>query len=442
MTDTAKKQYQISCSEVTSYWDAQISEDYTNEKAEAVSKHLTECEDCQNFVKLVSSLNKLPDDFEKFELNNSLNNVLKINQERRQLRKLRFYQWSAAAAAVVICAVVTVFLMFFLPSSKDRTMMLQCKASEPNEIVEGVFLSYCNNDEPGVLIKDGGDVKVSLRSGTIGLFVNPNRVHKHNVSIDAPHGQVFVKGTIFTVQVSLQDTRVEVFRGIVEFKPVNSSATFHVSLGNGAELAAGKIFSVTTPRTDVLRRKLLELASTFELNSINTVNKNQSSDKAITSNTGALGKSNNPDHLQTPAVPSRSNKNSNGNNSHESIYTLTKKAQSCLIKQDWECAVSNYKKVLDAYPHNPESMTVFISLAKIELRFLNKPREALSHYQKYIKKVENGPLAEEAYFGIAESFRKLGNKNEEIQSLSQFIKLYPESSLIPKAQNRMNQLKQ
>jgi outer membrane protein assembly factor BamD (BamD/ComL family) len=123
------------------------------------------------------------------------------------------------------------------------------------------------------------------------------------------------------------------------------------------------------------------------------------------------------------------------------MYTLTQEAQSCLIDRDWTCAAARYREVLTRFPRRPESMAVLISLAKIEMRYLGAPKDALTHYKTYQRRAPSGPLAEEALFGIAEAYRHLGVADKEEMTLSRFIEQYPESSLVQKARARLKQLR-
>ena len=120
-----------------------------------------------------------------------------------------------------------------------------------------------------------------------------------------------------------------------------------------------------------------------------------------------------------------------------SIDTLIQEAQSCLIDRDWRCAAIKYQEVLKRYSGRPESMAVLISLAKIELRHLGRPKEALDHYKKYQQRAPKGPLAEEALYGIANAYRRLGLEDKEQETLRLFVEKYPQSSLVRKARARL-----
>ena len=119
---------------------------------------------------------------------------------------------------------------------------------------------------------------------------------------------------------------------------------------------------------------------------------------------------------------------------------LIQDAQSCLLLRDWNCAASRYREVLGRYSRRPESAAVLISLAKIELRHLRLPNQALGHYRDYLSRLPNGPLAEEALLGTAEAYRRMGLEARERETLQGFLQRFPKSSLSGKARSRLNQL--
>ena len=96
--------------------------------------------------------------------------------------------------------------------------------------------------------------------------------------------------------------------------------------------------------------------------------------------------------------------------------------------------------MLARYSKRPESTAALISLAKIELRHLDAPRKALAHFTAYQRRAPNGPLAEEALFGIAGAYQRLGNDDEERAALRRFVERYPRSSLRGKARARLAEL--
>ena len=85
-------------------------------------------------------------------------------------------------------------------------------------------------------------------------------------------------------------------------------------------------------------------------------------------------------------------------------------------------------------------MSALISLAKIELRHLGRPKQALNRFTAYKKRYPKGPLIEEAIFGMAECHRRLGNQTKELEILRAFVKKHPRNSLTAKAKRRIKEL--
>ena len=65
---------------------------------------------------------------------------------------------------------------------------------------------------------------------------------------------------------------------------------------------------------------------------------------------------------------------------------------------------------------------------------------ALKRYRAALRAASGGALNEEARFGIAEAYRKLGNTESETRALQQFLSRHPEAGLAPKAKARLAEL--
>ena len=69
-----------------------------------------------------------------------------------------------------------------------------------------------------------------------------------------------------------------------------------------------------------------------------------------------------------------------------------------------------------------------------------RDRELRYQITAYQRRAPSGPLAEEALFGVAGAYRRLGNSNEERAALRRFLERYPRSSMQGKARARLAEL--
>jgi TolA-binding protein len=353
--------------------------------------------------------------------------------------------WTAFTVAGIMGA------MTFTSVSNSRDVMdtqavpaaaLQCVPSEPTELVSGVFMIHCEENEPGATIEDG-QVRVSLSRGTVGLFVDPERPEKKSVGVETPFGEVQVKGTLVSVRVDHAEARVEVFRGIVEVIPeTEKHLAFQVAEGYGADLRHLTTFKLSKPATDMLITAIHIKPSAESDRKTATVMKRESSSvSSVTEDASEGGASaDQAERSEQAEYDDYVGTDDDAERIAISIDTLIQDARSCLLVRDWECAEARYRKVLEMYSQSPESTVVLISLAKIELRHMKLPHKALAHYSMYLQEAPNGPLAEEALLGMANVYRYLGFQEQERKTLRRFVERFPRSTLLGIVRERLKQL--
>jgi hypothetical protein len=438
MTEPTAVPIYISCDDVTTHWDREVAEGTSSQLDSAIEEHLAHCQDCQQFVMMMTGLCRLS------ELHaNASPGIHFIPDVTRKRKRQRFASLvlKMQLAAIFGLVVLIAYLVIGVPAARQADpippepfTVLQCTPSEPAEIVPGVFMSACQGTTPAISVNSAGDITVSFEKGAVGLQVNPNRPARHGISVRVPQGVTRVKGTVFTVLADEKAARVEVFRGIVEIESNdNSSGTFHLKSGYGAILPARRTYTLTRPVTIALQRKL-KMHSTVESPSLapersderNRSNASIAADALMNNNSFNAQRETKPHTRQQPT----------------SFRELIQDAQSCLIDQDWICAAQKYQEVLKTHSHRPEATVVLISIAKLELRHLKDPASALEHYRMYQRKSPSGPLAEEAAWGVVQSQRQLGNRMEELRNLNQFVQQFPDSVYVSKVRLRLKELNQ
>ncbi len=427
-----------------------------------LAEHLDGCAVCRDFVACVSRIPAITETLSDAD----------IDAARYAMKKKRIYlaesenrnRLIGIAAAVIAAAVVpaVVWLSPLLP--KDRVEpkgakdgALECDPRPPTEPLPGVLMTYCGDKEPDIAVPGGREVTVSLHQGTVGLRIDPEHRNSLKVRVETREGEVRVKGTIFTVRVDSTAALLEVFRGAVEFVPAASKAErFVVTKGQGADLSACTLFDLSMPKTELLRQALDEAAAARDLDEqllamdetelgpeARAPDAAEPRNSAILSTPPEFSEATGPDHEGASISPDEAFKAKSGGAPKEavlSIDALVQEAQSCLIDRDWPCAASRYREILKRYPGRAESTAISVSLAKIELLRLGEPQKALDHYLAYRQSAPNGPLAEEALFGIAEAYRRLGGRKEELETLRRFSERYPRSLKREKVETRLRQL--
>ncbi|MBN2341895.1 MAG: outer membrane protein assembly factor BamD [Deltaproteobacteria bacterium] len=439
----------ITCTEATAFWDSEVNEMLSAAQRLAVVQHIEECPACSEFTALTEGLFKLPEQLlTDDELDNAISNVMGNARAYRREQRSRKRLWFGVAAIAAVAVFSVLISLFFTESVSPATA--PCTPTTPEALAPGVFMSYCTPDKPVTMVEKDGDVNVTMREGTVGLSIDPNRKKKQSVIVVTPQGNVAVKGTIFTVHVNEGITTVDVFRGIVQIEPASADSNpFTATAGHTALLPSGKVQTLEKPNAEALKQTLFQV--TYEpvasAESVANADGNQSPQKtsaaansaAVQNNDAALSAPQ-PTTPENPASASSARQRQSQGAAAPSMQSYIEEAQACMIDQDWKCAAKKYRSALSRFPQRPESSTVLIGLAKIELRHLHAPQKALTHYQQYLQKTPNGPLAEEAHQGIIASYRNLGRTADEQNSLRGFVAKYPGSSYTPKAKTRLDQL--
>jgi TolA-binding protein len=458
MRDNPGEVDRFSCDDVTSLLERQVAEEtLTSEEQSALDTHLDHCRTCRDLVRWMTALPSMADELSQAEVHNAYLRIMESKRQQQQATHQAKIAIAAVAAAAAVAALVLDIGQLKSLFSDPEAFNISPPACVPVPLEApalGVVMTYCEDHVPVAVVEKSGALHVSLRQGAVGLNIDPNRPGKQPVTVETPHGEIRVKGTLFTVKVDEQSTRVAVFRGVVA---IDSSASdtdaMQVTAGQGANLGQRIAFTLSENNTDALRR-VLEKKTAWTYADGDSPAPNEGTPTptadprpilAAPAETDKAG-DRESESLETEAtahtgqgLPRTAGK-SGPKGAGPSIDTLIQKAQSCLIARDWNCAASLYQTILQQYPGRPESTAVLVSLAKVELRRRNRPTQALNHYRTYRQRAPNGPMAEEALFGIAEAYRRLGNSPMEKETLEIFVEQYPQSSQTRRAHARLRQI--
>ena len=303
---------------------------------------------------------------------------------------------------------------------------MSCTATPPREVLQGVWISFCDQQEPRREVDEAGNLLVVLAEGAVGISADPQRRPMADISVRTTHGEVRVTGTVFTVHRHEDDSRVEVFRGTVSGQPAGrKERAFSVEEGSGAWLSTGRRYGLPGSLPNALVEGLLAVkyASRPSVHGDSTMDtsKPESSADPDAGAKGAKHRAHSPAEVPT-------------------LDALLAQARGCMVDQQWVCAADSYRTILKHYSTRWEAMSATISLAKIELRHLGRPAVARDHFAAYRKRYPSGPLMEEAIFGMAECEGRLGNPAAELKLLRAFVAQHPASSLAVKAHRRIAEI--
>ncbi len=106
----------------------------------------------------------------------------------------------------------------------------------------------------------------------------------------------------------------------------------------------------------------------------------------------------------------------------------------------WQAADESYARVWLSSPHSDAAYVARVASAGVRLDHLHDPRAALARYKSALKVAPNGPLSEEARYGISEAYRSLGEAQAELRALRDFLTRHPNAGLTNKAKQRMLEL--
>jgi Tetratricopeptide repeat len=124
--------------------------------------------------------------------------------------------------------------------------------------------------------------------------------------------------------------------------------------------------------------------------------------------------------------------------SSEASRDLLREANRLRGDRRWDEAAALYRRVADA--RGEESTTAMLALASLRLEHQNDAREARRLYRAVVDAAPNGPLAEEARWGIVMACQALADVREERAALDVFLTHHPSSLSAPKAKKRLAEI--
>lgn len=103
----------------------------------------------------------------------------------------------------------------------------------------------------------------------------------------------------------------------------------------------------------------------------------------------------------------------------------------------WQQAAQAYGKAIALHPRSSEGYAALIAAAALYREKLKDPKRSLALYRRALASKPNGPLAQEARWGIAQAHRQLGQRQAEAEALRTFLQHHPDSVWAAQAQQRL-----
>lgn len=115
-------------------------------------------------------------------------------------------------------------------------------------------------------------------------------------------------------------------------------------------------------------------------------------------------------------------------------------ARRLLREGSYAAAATEYEALRRDFPTSPESSTVLVPLAQIELDRLGRPERALVHLDRYLGSGQ-GALAQEARYARIRALAALRQSRQEATAIEEFLRLHPTSLRATRLQERLAELK-
>jgi hypothetical protein len=110
------------------------------------------------------------------------------------------------------------------------------------------------------------------------------------------------------------------------------------------------------------------------------------------------------------------------------------------LRREWLAADAFYAAVVSRFPGTDAAVVAQVASASLHLRGLGDAAGAVAAYRRALAARPQGPLAEDARWGIAEALRALGDTRGEAEALREFLDRHPRSALAPAVRRRLEGL--
>jgi len=468
------------CGRVHAIWERALLEGGRpgDDERDEVREHVVSCAACAGFVAALESFDDLPP-----LPAGTVDDVLDARDRSAGARRRK----TGLLAAGLVAAAAAVTLVLVLSPARDDGPVYRegapLIAADGSRWVEGGTLATV--DEP-LRLRRGDALTVALdrstrarvaalredsfslglQRGCVAVEVDPAAAL--SVAVETAFGRVLVQGTIFAVETTGDEVRVEVLRGTVKVEsPDLAYGATEVSADQSLAIRAKRVAELDRGRRAAILALLGieagERAPDGERDAIAIrVEEGPQADRSDSMREDESARPESAEHEQPavtrpeaahPAEPEALPDPVAGEPAPQpaeepaaaaappSPGELIRVARERRLGGDWAGAAEAYSQVLALHPSRPEAVTVLLPLAEIELEHLGKPSLALGHFTEYTRLRPNGALAQEAAFGRCTALRAMGQSQNEIRALEKFLERFPGSVNAKNAKARLEELK-
>ena len=335
-------------------------------------------------------------------------------------------------------------------------------------ITDGITALLGPNSQAKLENADNENIRVRLLNGSLVSFVHPNNKGQ-NYTVVTERSEIVVAGTVFAVQAQNEVDSVRVLRGKVK---VHRDGKLYAALASN-QVAKGPDW-IARAATDTEKKDMQLSLGVLELLTAQKMvwmDINSSPEGAVVELNGIpIGKTPflaqvrvghselaiNLDGYQTiveqlnPGLGTRIERTfklvKSDENPKREVATkrsegpadLLSRAQELKMAKEWEKAASAYGNLISSFPKSGAAKSALVSLGKLELNKLGRPNMALKRFDQYLK--GGGTLSQEAMYGKAAALRKMGLKQQEKETLTRFVELFPNSVEYQSAARRLKEL--
>ncbi len=293
-------------------------------------------------------------------------------------------------------------------------------------------------------------ISLRLDQGKASFRVSPRKAGQ-KFEIATAMGMVRVIGTTFSVEIVPPSVEIRVAEGLVEFAPQAGSVA-RISAGQvwrlgGRSRELSKAEQKALTQLFVQAQKLPDpkagknVAKVLGLRSMLNPGKQPPKTKAVKPRKKPK-KSRDPKRQPASEArrPSSEPKGRSFAKSRLPVKDYMELARDLSAARQWSRVVATYQSLIRSHPMAPEAYNSMVSMGQIQLKQLKQPGRALISFEKYLRFSSQGPLAEEANWGMIRCLRKLGEPEQERKACLLFLKRFPRSLYASKVRKRINDI--
>jgi hypothetical protein len=120
---------------------------------------------------------------------------------------------------------------------------------------------------------------------------------------------------------------------------------------------------------------------------------------------------------------------------------MLQQANDLRARHQWLAATQTYERTSRTFPGRAEAYSAMVAAGMLHLDQLGDAKGALSLFTSAIQARPQGPLSEEARWGVVRGHRALVDSRSELAALQEFVTFYPHSLLASRAQARLRELR-